>query len=330
MKSLSNPIGVLLVNLGTPAHCTAGAIRSYLNEFLSDKRVVELPVLLWQPILKGFVLPFRPSKLVSKYREIWMEGGSPLWVYTQRQCQALAEQLRDENVMVAMAMRYGEPNLAKVIKALQEQGCERILLVPMYPQYAASTTATLFDKVADVSKTIRNQPDYRFIKRFAEHPDYIHSLASKVMALWEEQGLPDRLLLSFHGLPQKSIDLGDPYQEDCKKTAACLQAYLSQYQVSIDVSFQSRFGNAKWISPATQSTLESYPSQGIKRVDVMCPGFVADCLETLEEIQIGCARAFKAKGGERFRYIPCLNDDPLWIKALATIVKSRLGAWEMY
>lgn len=320
-------IGVLLVNLGTPASYQVADIRRYLNEFLSDPRVVELPRMLWQIILKCAVLPFRAPKLVEKYQAIWLEAGSPLLVYSQSQAKGLAEKLVDDNVVVAMAMRYGEPDLEKTILGLQVQGCERILIVPMYPQYAASTTATLFDRVAEISRKMRDQPDYRFIKRYAEHPAYIECLKNKVIQFWQCNGLPERLLLSFHGLPQRCIDLGDPYYEDCHKTATLLREALKDYDVSIEVSFQSQFGRAQWIGPSTQKTLEAYPTQGIYRVDVMCPGFAVDCLETLEEIQLGCAEAFKAKGGKQFRYIPCLNDDPAWIEALAAIVKGRLGSW---
>lgn len=327
LKNVNQVIGVLLVNLGTPATYQAADIRRYLNDFLSDPRVVELPKPLWQIILKCLVLPFRAPKLVKKYQEIWLEGGSPLLVYTKAQAEGLAAKLANENVVVDMAMRYGEPDLEQSILRLQSKGCERILIVPMYPQYAASTTATLFDKVAEISRKMRNQPDYRFIKRYAEHPAYIQSLKSKVEQFWQAHGVPERLLLSFHGLPQKSVDLGDPYQSDCLKTAEALRVALQNYNVPIDVSFQSQFGKAKWIEPATQATLESYPKQKVYNVDVMCPGFAADCLETLEEIQLGCAQAFKDSGGKQFRYIPCLNADPEWIDALATIVRDRLGSW---
>ncbi len=323
----TTPIGVLLVNLGTPESFQVKDIRQYLKLFLSDPRVVELPKWLWQPILRGLILPFRAPKLVHKYRSIWLKDGSPLFVYTQAQAKALQQELATENVVVDMAMRYGNPDLGSAIERLKKQACERILIVPMYPQYAASTTATLFDRVAELSKTWREQPDYRFIKRFCAHPDYIQSLSTKIARYWDKNGTPQRLLLSFHGLPQRAVDLGDPYQQDCQQTAALLRDALSVYNVPIDISFQSQFGKAKWIEPATQAVLEAYPSQGIKHVDVICPGFVADCLETLEEIQLGCADAFKQKGGEQFRYIPCLNDDPEWIKALANIVRERLGSW---
>lgn len=324
---MSDKIGVLLVNLGTPASYQVADIRRYLNEFLSDPRVVELPRILWQVILKCAVLPFRAPKLVEKYKAIWLDGGSPLLVYTRAQAQGIAEKLAAENVVVDMAMRYGEPDLKQAIVGLREKGCERILIVPMYPQYAASTTATLFDKVAEISRKMRDQPDYRFIKRYAEHPAYIACLKHKVERFWQTHGKPERLLLSFHGLPQRSVDLGDPYYNDCQKTVACLREALQEHEVSIEISFQSQFGKAQWIGPATQKTLENYPEKGVTHVDVMCPGFAVDCLETLEEIQLGCAEAFIAKGGKQFRYIPCLNDDPEWIEALTEIVKGRLGSW---
>ena len=326
-KTKQDPIGVLLINLGTPSSYQAKDIRSYLNEFLSDQRVVELPKLLWQPILKGFVLTLRPRHLVEKYREVWMPGGSPLLVYSQAQAQALQTRFAQDNVIVEFAMRYGEPDLAQAMQRLQAQGCDRILIVPMYPQYAGSTTATIVDRIADILKPMREQPDLRYIKSFARHPQYIQALAHKVSAFWQEHGVPQKLLLSFHGLPQRTVDEGDPYQKDCLSTTQQLREALSAYNVTIEASFQSQFGKAKWIGPATQATLESYPAQGTTSVDVMCPGFVADCLETLEEIQLGCAEAFHQKGGKQFRYIPCLNDDEVWIDALSTMVTEQIQSW---
>lgn len=321
------PIGVLLINLGTPASCQVKDIRSYLNDFLSDPRVVELPKLIWQPILKGVVLPFKPRHLAEKYEQIWMEGGSPLLVYSQAQVLALQEKLADQHVIVDLAMRYGEPDLAKALERLRQQACDRILIVPMYPQYAGSTTATIIDRLGDILKPMREQPDIRVLKRFARHPAYIQALTHKVEQFWQTHGVPEKLLLSFHGLPQKTVDDGDPYRKDCLSTAELLRTALHAYNVPIETSFQSQFGKAKWIGPATQATLESYPALGIRSVDVMCPGFIADCLETLEEIQLGCAEAFHQKGGERFRYIPCLNDDVVWIEALSTMVSEQLQSW---
>lgn len=321
--------GVLLVNLGTPSSYSASDIRRYLAEFLSDKRVVELPSLLWQPILRGVILPFRSRKLVHKYQQVWMEGGSPLLVHSLAQAQKLADGFARQNlsIPVELAMRYGKPSLAAAIESLRQQHCERILVVPMYPQYAASTTATILDKIARIVADFRDQPEFRFIKRFYNEPGYIMVLLNKIRTFWQVNGKPQRLLLSFHGLPQRSVDQGDPYYKDCKGTVHLLKQALADEGVEIDFSFQSRFGAQKWLEPATQETLESYPAKGVKRVDVICPGFVADCLETLEEIQLECASEFKKAGGEQFRYIPCLNSDEEWVNGLDGIVKRHLQGW---
>lgn len=323
--------GILLINLGTPESVTAKDIKQYLFEFLSDKRVVEIPAIIWQPILRGLILPFRSRKLVDKYQKVWMEGGSPLYVHSLAQAKGLAEELARQNVAVPveLAMRYGKPSLQNALERLREQSCERILVVPMYPQYAASTTATVFDEIARISAAFRDQPEYRFLKRFYAEPAYILAQANKVKAFWRENGKPQRLLISFHGLPQQSVDQGDPYYKDCVATVDLLKQALEEEGCDIDFSFQSQFGKAKWIGPATQATLESYPGQGINRVDVLCPGFVADCLETLEEIQLECAHAFKQAGGEQFRYIPCLNDDAQWISGLGEIVMRHLQGWHV-
>lgn len=224
-------------------------------------------------------------------------------------------------------MRYGRPSLETAMESLRQQQCERILVVPMYPQYAASTTATILDQIARIVAGFRDQPEFRFIKRFYNEPGYIMALLAKIRAFWQENGKPQRLLLSFHGLPQSSVDQGDPYYKDCEGTVHLLKQALADEGVELDFSFQSRFGAQKWLGPATQDTLESYPAQGVKRVDVMCPGFVADCLETLEEIQLECASAFKQAGGEQFRYIPCLNSDDEWMNGLDGIVKRHLQGW---
>ena len=321
--------GVMLVNLGTPSSYSAADIRQYLAEFLSDKRVVELPALLWQPILRGVILPFRSRKLVHKYQQVWMEGGSPLLVHSLNQAKKLNESFKRQNlpVPVEVAMRYGKPSLATALENLRQQQCERILVVPMYPQYSASTTATIFDKIACLFSRLRDQPEYRFVKRFYAEPGYINALANKVKAFWQINGKPQRLLLSFHGLPQRCVNKGDPYFKDCEATLHLLKQALADEGVEIDLSFQSRFGKEKWLEPANQQNLEAYPAKGIKRVDVMCPGFVADCLETLEEIQLECANEFMAAGGEQFRYIPCLNSDEEWVQGLEDIVKRHLQGW---
>ena len=323
------PVGVLVVNLGTPDEPTAPAIRRYLSEFLSDPRVIEIPQWAWQVILQGIILRVRPRKLVPRYQGIWMEGGSPLTVYSQVQADAIRERLLGQgiNAQVELAMRYGNPSIPKAIEALRAKGCERILTVPLYPQYAASTTATVVDAVCSYAGRLRNQPEMRFIKRYPTLDAYINAMAAKVRQLWDTEGKPERLLLSFHGLPQRTINQGDPYHRDCMDTAAALRRQLGADGELVHVSFQSRFGAEKWLQPYTEPTLQAWAKQGIRRVDVMCPGFLADCLETLEEIQIECKDAFIESGGQTFRYIPCLNDDPAWADGLADLVKTHLQGW---
>jgi len=321
--------GVVLINLGTPASPDAGAIRAYLSEFLSDPRVVEIPPAIWKPILNLAVLPLRPSKLVPKYREIWMEDGSPLLVYGKRLAQGVQAQLDREQIAatVVLAMRYGQPSMQQAFTQLREAGCERILIVPLYPQFAASTTATIFEHTLALYRDARDLPELRFVKRFHQLPGYLDTLAQNVRDYWREHGKPQQLLLSFHGLPKRSVELGDPYLHDCTATAEALQLRLAAEGVPIDIAFQSRFGRAEWLGPSTLSVLQAYPGDNIRHVDVLCPGFVADCLETLEEIRIECARAFSQAGGEQFRYIPCLNDQPTWINAMAGLIRQHIAGW---
>ncbi|MAK56772.1 MAG: ferrochelatase [Pusillimonas sp.] len=324
------PIGILVVNLGTPDEPSAAAIRRYLAEFLSDPRVIEIPLWAWQIILHGIILRTRPRKLVPRYQGIWLEQGSPLVVYSKAQARGLETQLRSEgeNIRVELAMRYGNPSIQAGLDALRKQGCERILTVPLYPQYAASTTATVVDAVTGYAARLRNQPELRFIKRYHDDPGYIESLVRKLTDFWSENGKPERLLLSFHGLPQRTILQGDPYHRDCMDTVRAIKALLPPEDAQrVYVSFQSRFGAEKWLQPYTEPTLQSWAAEGVKRVDVMCPGFLADCLETLEEIQEECREAFLHAGGETFRYIPCLNDDPQWVQALTSIVRRQLVGW---
>ncbi|TAL85474.1 MAG: ferrochelatase [Candidimonas sp.] len=328
-QRLPGPVGVLLVNLGTPDHATAASIRRYLSEFLSDSRVIEIPQWLWQIILQGFILTRRPRKLAPRYQEIWMDEGSPLLVYSRAQARGVQQALDEAGmaVRVELGMRYGNPSIASAMDALRAQGCERILTVPMYPQYAASTTATAVDQVAAVAARLRNQPELRFIKRFHTDQAYIQALAGQVQAHWQTHGRPQKLLLSFHGLPRRVVLLGDPYYRDCMETAAHLRQALGADGGLVEVAFQSRFGAEKWLEPYTLPTLQAWASQGITRVDVMCPGFLADCLETLEEIQQQCRDAFMQAGGERFEYLPCLNDDPAWISGFTRLIVRNLGGW---
>src|SRR5699024_7145536 len=280
------PLGVLMINLGTPDAPTPSAIRRYLGEFLSDPRVIELPAVLWQPILRGVVLSRRPKQLVPRYETIWMDEGSPLLVWTERQAQAVQTRLRAQgiNARVAVAMRYGQPSVAHGMDVLKNAGCERILALPMYPQYAASTTATAIDRVTAYTAKRRNQPELRWIKRYHTHPGYIDALAAQIEAVWSKQGVPDRLLLSYHSLPQVTVEKCDPYHRDCMETSQALRERLGPEGHRVHVSFQSRFGAQKWLQPFTEPTLKSWAKEGVKHVQVVCPGFTADCLETLEEI----------------------------------------------
>ena len=325
---------VLLVNLGTPEAPTPAAVRRYLREFLSDPRVVEIPRLAWWPILHGVLLNTRPRQSARKYARIWDNSGdnagSPLKLHTERQGRLLAEFLAGgvlSPLVVDYAMRYGAPSIREVLARLKAEGCDRILVLPLYPQYAASSTGTAFDEVARYCSRTRNVPEVRWVKHFHDHPSYIAALAARVDEHWKKHGRPDKLLLSFHGLPRYTLERGDPYHCECQKTARLLAERLALAEGDWQLSFQSRFGRAEWLQPYTLSTLEGYARQGLGRVDVFCPGFVSDCLETLEEIGIECKDAFLAAGGRQFNLIPCLNEHDEWIRALAEIALEHLSGW---
>lgn len=321
---------IVLVNLGTPEAPTASALRRYLKQFLSDPRVVEIPRPIWWLILNGIILNTRPAKSAAKYASIWMEGGSPLKVYTERQAKLLHE-LFDQRglgeLRVEWAMRYGAPGIQDTLDRLKCEGVQRILILPLYPQYAASTTASVMDEVADWIKRSRNLSELRLVRNYHDHPAYIAALAANVREHWASSGRGDVLLMSFHGLPRRSLDLGDPYFCECHKTGRLLAEALELPESAYRITFQSRFGRAEWLQPYTQPTLEKLPGEGIKKVDVICPGFVADCLETLEEIAMECKEAFLHAGGETFNYIPCLNDRSDWIAALGELTQQHLSGW---
>jgi protoporphyrin/coproporphyrin ferrochelatase len=321
---------VLLVNLGTPDEPTAPALRRYLAEFLSDPRVVEIPRLVWWPILHGVILRTRPSRSAAKYASVWMPEGSPLAVWTQRQATALSDHLaaRGHQVLVRHAMRYGNPSIGSVMDGLREAGATRVLVLPAYPQYAAATTASISDKVLEWATKARRMPELRFVGEYHDDPGYIAALAARLRAHWAEHGRGDKLVLSFHGVPERSLLLGDPYHCQCHKTARLLAEALELPREHMVVTFQSRFGKAKWLEPYTEPTLQKLAAEGVKRVDVMCPGFVADCLETLEEIAQEAHESFIEAGGERFDYVPCLNADAGWIEALADLAERHLGGWD--
>jgi len=322
-------VGVLLVNLGTPDAPEKGAIRRFLGEFLSDPRVVEIPRAAWLPILNGVILNTRPGKIQDKYASVWMPEGSPLMVWSRRQTQAVRDQLRVRGMdaEIELGMRYGEPSLAGTIDELRRRGCRRILVLPLYPQYAASTTATVVDKIAAHAARLRDQPEFRFVQRFYDDPGYIDALARRVHESWQAQGRGQVLIMSFHGLPKRSVQLGDPYYAECLATGRLLARRLELTDDQYVVTFQSRFGAAEWLQPYTEPTIEQLARQGITEVDVVCPGFAADCLETLEEIAQGCEETFLHAGGRTLRYIPALNDSKPWIEALTDLVERNLLGW---
>ncbi|WP_313074240.1 ferrochelatase [Melaminivora sp.] len=321
---------ILLCNLGTPDAPTAPALRRYLAQFLGDPRVVEIPRLLWLPILHGIILRTRPRRSAAKYASIWTPEGSPLAVWTQRQAVLLREALGQAGMQVRVlhAMRYGQPAIAAQLRALQDAGVERVLVLPLYPQYSSTTTASLFDDVAAWVRRARRYPELRFANEYHAHPDYIAALAASVRGHWLQQGGPaERLVMSFHGIPERNVRLGDPYADQCRTTARLLAEALGLAQQQYLVTFQSRFGRARWLEPYTEPTLVELAQAGVGRVDVMCPGFTGDCLETLEEINQEAREAFLQAGGQEFRYIPCLNDDAAWIDALSRIAQQQLAGW---
>jgi len=321
---------VVVCNLGTPEAPTPQAVRRYLAEFLSDRRVVEIPRAAWLPILHGIVLRVRPARSAKKYASIWTPQGSPLKVWTERQAALLEGYLgqRGHRALVRHAMRYGAPSIAAVLDAVKAAGAERILVVPLYPQYAASTTASLFDVVGAWQRRVRNVPELRLVKHYHDDAGYIDALASRVQEHWRVNGRADKLVLSFHGLPRRSLALGDPYHCECLKTGRLLAERLKVRDDVVAVTFQSRFGRAAWLEPYTEPTLVSLARSGIGRVDIFCPGFTADCLETLEEIDQVARAAFIAAGGKEFHYIACLNDQHAWIAALAGIAIRHLQGWD--
>lgn len=323
-------VGVLLINLGTPTAPTPAALRTYLREFLSDPRVIEIPRIVWSPILHGLILRTRPQKSAAKYAQIWSNEGSPLLVHTGKQCKLLQGYLGERThtpMVVDFAMRYGQPAIPDVLEKLKAQGCDRILALPLYPQYAASSTATALDAVFAGLARMRNMPALRTVKHFHDDPGYIAALAQSISDFWMQNGRPNKLLMSFHGVPRYTLTKGDPYHCECQKTARLLAERLGLKPEQYALTFQSRFGRAEWLKPYTQATLEELGRSGTQRVDVVCPGFVSDCLETLEEIAMECRAAFLAKGGKEFNYIPCLNERPDWIRALADLTLANLSGW---
>ena len=317
-------IGVLLVNLGTPDEPTAKAVRRYLAEFLSDRRVVEIPPIVWQPILKGIILNVRPRKSAHAYRQVWTDAGSPLAAITRAQSKALADRIGDV-ATVDFAMRYGNPSIAEKLAAMKSAGCDRILIAPLYPQYSAATTATVFDAVGASLAGMRWQPAIRTLPPYYDDEAYIEALRQSI-----EAGLagldfdPQLIMASFHGMPLRTLKLGDPYHCHCQKTARLLSEALGR---PVRISFQSRFGRAKWLEPATDAMLAAMPGEGVRSIAVVAPGFAADCLETLEEIAIRGRETFAARGGEKFAYLPCLNASAPGLEMLSNVIRRELAGW---
>jgi protoporphyrin/coproporphyrin ferrochelatase len=324
-------IGVLVTNLGTPTAPNTRALRSYLGQFLADPRVVEAPRWLWRFILHGVILRIRPKRSARAYRGVWTDDGSPLMVHTQAQCHALAQRLAQvygETVMVKFAMRYGEPAIDKVIDTMLALGVNKLLVLPLYPQYCAATTGSTFDALAADFTRRRWLPELRFINHYHDFPNYIDALATTVKMHWQQYGRADKLVMSYHGIPLRYLHKGDPYHCECHKTSRLLAERLELQENEYLTTFQSRFGREQWLQPYTDDTLKKLPSIGVKSVQLICPGFAADCLETIEEIDVENRQYFLAHGGERFDYIPALNAQTVHIEMLAALVQKNLQGWE--
>lgn len=324
MNKKNNHYGVLLVNLGTPDEASPSAVKRFLSEFLHDPRVVDMSRWLWYPILHGIILPIRSPKVAKLYQSVWMDGGSPLMVYSRRQQQTLTQRL---DVPVALGMTYGKPGIASGLQELKKQGCGKVLVLPLYPQYSCTTTAAVFDKIANVLKEQPDIPELRFINYYFDHPDYIDALAKSVHELWAEKGQPDYLLCSYHGIPKRYADNGDPYPEHCHRTTVMLAEKLALSRDKMSMSYQSIFGREEWLQPYTEKTIEALARKGVKRLDIMCPAFSVDCLETLEEIAEQCKETFIEAGGQEFNLIPCLNDSPAHIEMMVSLVVNHSQGW---
>ena len=321
---LDNRTGVLIVNLGTPTAASAQAVRDYLREFLADPRVVRLPRFLWLPLLHNVIAPLRSKSVAHKYAEVWMDDGSPLHVYTRR----IAEQINKAlpGGRVRYAMRYVGPRIDTVLAEMKRDGCEKVIVLPLYPQYSTTTTASVEDVLARCAEN-PSYPQTRLLNNYANDQGVIQALANSVRRHWQQHGKAERLLLSYHGIPQAIVDQGDPYRDHCQMTTEALRQALELDEQTCVMTFQSRFGGGKWLQPATNETVTALAQQGVKSIDIMCPGFPADCLETLEEIAMQNAGFFKEAGGETFRYIASLNDHSEHIDALRQLVENELKQW---
>ena len=316
-------VGVLLLNLGTPDEPTASAVRRYLAEFLADTRVVEIPKLVWMLILHGIILRIRPAKSAALYQKVWSAAGSPLMDISLRQTAKLAEKLKTDNhdVSVHLAMRYGNPSVASTLQAMHQNGVDNIIVLPLYPQYAAPTTGSAFDAIAAELSKWRYIPSLHFINTYHDNADFINALVSSIKTDFEAHGKPQKLVLSYHGMPERNLHLGDPYYCFCMKTTRLVTEKLGLGKDEFVMTFQSRFGKAKWLQPYTDATMKALPQEGVRDVAIICPAFSADCLETLEEIVGENGHIFTEAGGEKFRYIAALNDNDDHITMMANLVK---------
>ena len=324
--------GVLLVNLGTPDAPDRASVRRYLKEFLWDPRVVEVPRVVWWFVLNGLILNTRPGRSSKAYQKVWTDEGSPLLTISQRQRSALADALQarfGREVPVALGMRYGRPSIAGALQELRDQHVDRVVVLPLYPQYSATTTASIFDAVTAELRRWRWIPELRFINHYHDHPLYIDALADSVRRHRAEHGGADMLLMSFHGIPQEYFHKGDPYYCECQKTGRLLAERLGLNRDQWKISFQSRLGPKQWLEPYTDRTLDALPGDGVRSVQVICPGFAADCLETLEEIAIENRDVFQQAGGERYDYIACLNDQPRHVDMLAALLADHMQGWDL-
>ena len=322
--------GILLTNLGTPDEPTAKALKHYLREFLSDPRVIEIPKLFWQIILRGIILQIRPKKSAKTYSTIWTKEGSPLLTISKKQLELVRKEIKDSypNSVVELAMRYGNPSIQSALDQLKKQQVRRLLVIPLYPQYCAATTASTFDAVTNILQKWRWIPELRFVNQYFDEENYIKALSNSIEVFWKKNGKPQKIIFSYHGIPKKYHLKGDPYHCFCLKTTRLVKEYLNLNDEESITTFQSRFGRAEWLQPYTSQTLMELPKQGIKNIHIISPGFSADCLETLEELEEENREYFVKAGGEKYKYIPCLNDSPMHISMIAELITKHTQGWK--
>ena len=321
--------GILLTNLGTPDEPNSRALKPYLREFLSDPRVIEIPKIFWQIILNGIILQIRPRKSAKTYQSIWTEEGSPLLTISKKQLDKVQQKLKPEfpNTIFILAMRYGNPSIHKALKEFQQNNVRRILVLPLYPQYCAATTASTFDAITSILQKWRWIPELRFINQYFEEENYIKAISNSIEDFWKKNKKPQKIVFSYHGIPKSYHIKGDPYHCFCLKTTRLVKEYMNLRDEEVITTFQSRFGKQEWLKPYTSETLKSLPKEGIKKINIISPGFSADCLETLEELKIENREYFEEAGGEEYHYIPCLNDSPTHINMIADLIKKHSQGW---